>query len=97
MAAYIIRRLLLLVPVVLFVSFITFMLIHLVPGDPARVQLGEDSTPEALAALRQELGLDRPLYVQYCALAQSRPFMAIWANPSSSMSRCSRQFSNACQ
>ena len=70
MAAYIIRRLLLLVPVVLFVSFITFMLIHLVPGDPARVQLGEDSTPEALAALRQELGLDRPLYEQYCALAQ---------------------------
>ena len=70
MAAYIIRRLLLLVPVVLFVSFITFMLIHLVPGDPARVQLGEDSTPEALAALRQELGLDRPLYEQY-ALSQS--------------------------
>ncbi len=70
MAAYIIRRLLLLVPVVLFVSFITFMLIHLVPGDPARVQLGEDSTPEALAALRQELGLDRPLYEQY----------ALWLN-----------------
>jgi peptide/nickel transport system permease protein len=62
--------LLLLVPVVLFVSFITFMLIHLVPGDPARVQLGEDSTPQALAALRQELGLDRPLYEQY----------ALWLN-----------------
>ena len=70
MAAYIIRRLLLLVPVVLFVSFITFMLIHLVPGDPARVLLGEDSTPEALAALRQQLGLDRPLYEQY----------ALWLN-----------------
>src|SRR5690349_14939263 len=65
MAAYIIRRLLLLVPVVLFVSFITFMLLHLVPGDPARVLLGEDSTPEALAALRQQLGLDRPPYEQY--------------------------------
>ncbi len=65
MAAYVIRRLLLLVPVTLFVSFITFMLIHLVPGDPARVLLGEDSTPEALAALRQQLGLDRPLYEQY--------------------------------
>jgi peptide/nickel transport system permease protein len=62
--------LLLLVPVVLFVSFITFMLIHLVPGDPARVLLGEDSTPEALAALRQQLGLDRPLYEQY----------ALWLN-----------------
>jgi peptide/nickel transport system permease protein len=65
MRAYIIRRLLLLVPVSLFVSFITFMLIHLVPGDPARVLLGEDSTPEALAALRQQLGLDRPLWEQY--------------------------------
>jgi peptide/nickel transport system permease protein len=70
MIAYIIRRLLLLVPVVFFVSFITFMLIHLVPGDPARVQLGEDSTPEALTALRQELGLDQPVYVQY----------ALWLN-----------------
>jgi peptide/nickel transport system permease protein len=70
MVAYILRRLLLLVPVVLFVSFITFMLIHLVPGDPARVLLGEDSTPEALAALRQQLGLDRPIYEQY----------ALWLN-----------------
>src|SRR5258708_5568129 len=65
MTAYIFRRLLLLVPVSLFVSFITFMLVHLVPGDPARVLLGEDSTPEALAALRQQLGLNRPLYEQY--------------------------------
>lgn len=65
MVAYIIRRLLFLVPVALLVSFITFMLIHLVPGDPARVLLGEDSTPEAVAALHQELGLDRPLYEQY--------------------------------
>jgi len=65
MVTYIIRRLLLLVPVSLFVSFITFMLIHLVPGDPARVQLGEDATPENVAALRLQLGLDRPLYVQF--------------------------------
>ncbi|HEX9067533.1 MAG TPA: ABC transporter permease [Ktedonobacterales bacterium] len=65
MVAHIIRRLLFLVPVSLLVSFITFMLIHLIPGDPARVLLGEDSTPEALAALRQQLGLDRPLYEQY--------------------------------
>jgi ABC-type dipeptide/oligopeptide/nickel transport system permease component len=70
MIAYVIRRLLLLVPVALFVSFITFMLIHLVPGDPARVLLGEDSTPEAVAALHQQLGLDRPLYEQY----------ALWLN-----------------
>jgi peptide/nickel transport system permease protein len=65
MVAHIIRRLLFLVPVSLLVSLITFLLIHLIPGDPARVLLGEDSTPEALAALRQQLGLDRPLYEQY--------------------------------
>jgi peptide/nickel transport system permease protein len=70
MSAYLIRRLLLLVPVALFVSLITFLLIHLVPGDPARVLLGEDVTPAALAALRQELGLNQPLYVQY----------ALWLN-----------------
>jgi peptide/nickel transport system permease protein len=65
MLAYLIRRLLLLAPVALFVSLITFLLIHLVPGDPARVLLGEDVTPAALAALRQEMGLNRPLYEQY--------------------------------
>jgi peptide/nickel transport system permease protein len=41
------------------------MLIHLVPGDPARVLLGEEATPQSVAALRQQLGLDRPLGVQY--------------------------------
>jgi peptide/nickel transport system permease protein len=52
-------------PVALLVSFVTFMLIHLVPGDPARVLLGEEATPQSVAALRQQLGLDRPLGVQY--------------------------------
>jgi peptide/nickel transport system permease protein len=65
MFAYLVRRLLLLVPVSLFVSLITFLLIHLVPGDPARILLGEDVTPEALAALRQQLGLTKPLPEQY--------------------------------
>jgi peptide/nickel transport system permease protein len=53
------------IPVALLVSFVTFMLIHLVPGDPARVLLGEEATPQSVAALRQQLGLDRPLGVQY--------------------------------
>src|SRR5437762_2774185 len=46
-------------------SILTFALIHLVPGDPATVMLGERATPHAVAALRAELGLDRPLWVQY--------------------------------
>jgi peptide/nickel transport system permease protein len=65
MVAYIIRRLLQMVPVALLVSFATFMLLHLIPGDPARVLLGEDATPENIAALHQQLGLDKPLFEQY--------------------------------
>ena len=48
------------------VSVLTFLMIHLVPGDAAQIMLGgADATPERVAALRQELGLDRPLVVQY--------------------------------
>ncbi len=53
------------IPVLFFVSVIIFVLINLVPGDAARLFLGEEAPPDALAALRRELGLDRPLYVQY--------------------------------
>jgi len=63
--SYVLRRLGLLVPTLLGLSILTFSLVHLVPGDPAAVMLGERATPEALTALRAELGLDRPLYEQY--------------------------------
>lgn len=43
----------------------TFLLLQLVPGDPALVMLGDDATPERVAALRSELGLDKPLLVQF--------------------------------
>jgi peptide/nickel transport system permease protein len=54
-----------LVGTVIAVSFLTFMLTSLLPGDPARSILGEDATPEAIRAVRAELGLDRPLPVRY--------------------------------
>jgi peptide/nickel transport system permease protein len=63
--AYILRRLLLMVPVAFLVTVGVFMLIHLSPGDPALIILGEDRTPAAIAAIHQQLGLDQPLYVQY--------------------------------
>jgi len=63
--SYVLRRLALLVPTLLGMSLLTFSLIHLVPGDPATVMLGERATPAAVAALRKDLGLDRPLWVQY--------------------------------
>jgi peptide/nickel transport system permease protein len=64
---YIIRRLLLMVPVALLVTVIVFVLVRLSPGDPVLVYAGEERDPDSLAALRTELGLDRPLPVQYVA------------------------------
>jgi peptide/nickel transport system permease protein len=63
--AIILRRLLLAVPVLLLVSILVFSLLHMLPGDPAAVILGQEATPEAVAALREELGLNKPILVQY--------------------------------
>lgn len=65
MARYIVQRVFFIIPVALFVCFITFMIIHLVPGDPASVLLGEEATPQTVAALRHQLGLDQPLPTQF--------------------------------
>ena len=65
MSAYILRRLLLAVPVLIGVATLVFTLIHLVPGDPAAAMLGESAAPADLADLRSRLGLDRPLLEQY--------------------------------
>jgi peptide/nickel transport system permease protein len=62
---YILRRLLQAIPVIFFSTFMVFMIIHLIPGDAAAVLAGPNATPEALAAIRQEMGLDQPLLVQY--------------------------------
>ena len=58
-------RLLHIVPVLLLVTFGSMLLVDLTPGDPAATILGESATPEQIAALRQQLGLDRPLLVRY--------------------------------
>ena len=65
MRRYVVRRLLLLVPVLLGVSIIIFMVLHLAPGDPAEIMLGSQATQADLNRLRAELGLTEPLYVQY--------------------------------
>ncbi|HXG55366.1 MAG TPA: nickel ABC transporter permease [Vicinamibacterales bacterium] len=67
MLRYLIRRLLLTVPVLLGVATLVFALIHLVPGDPAQAMLGEGATQEEVVRLRTSLGLDRPLTAQYAA------------------------------
>lgn len=65
MTAYILRRLVLLVPVMLVVGVVVFALVHLTPGDPAAVILGDQATPENVARLREQLGLNEPLPVQF--------------------------------
>lgn len=65
MSKYIIRRLLLLIFILLGVSIIVFMLVHLAPGDPIRILLGEQATPSEVERLSSVYGLDRPLPIQY--------------------------------
>jgi len=65
MLAYIIRRIFILIPTLLGVSILVFFMLHITPGDPAELLLGERATEEALVELREHLGLNEPLYVQY--------------------------------
>jgi len=65
MLAYIIRRILILIPTLLGVTIIVFIMLHMTPGDPAELLLGERATEETLVELREHLGLNEPLYVQY--------------------------------
>jgi len=62
---YIARRLVALVPVLFGVSILVFSLIRLIPGDPVIVMLGERARAEDVARVRQEMGFDRPIYIQY--------------------------------
>ena len=64
MKTYIARRLLALIPVALVVATVGFTLIHLAPGDPASVIAGPDATPDDVARLQRQLGLDAPFHVQ---------------------------------
>ena len=65
MHKYVIKRLLMLIPVVLGVSFMVFFIMNLTPGDPARTILGDTAPQESVDALREELGLNDPLLVRY--------------------------------
>lgn len=65
MLAYLIRRLLFAVVVIVGVATISFALLHLIPGSPVDAILGNEATPAARAALEQQLGLDKPVVVQY--------------------------------
>ena len=65
MHKYILKRLLMLIPVILGVTFIVFFILNLSPGDPAAMILGEQATAEAIEMKREELGLNDPILVRY--------------------------------
>jgi peptide/nickel transport system permease protein len=65
MLRYLIKRLLLAIPTLLLVALFVFVLVRLVPGDPAQVMLGEGADPATVAAMHHEMGLDRPLPLQF--------------------------------
>ncbi len=65
MGRFIARRFIMLIPVLIGVSIISFLILHMAPGDPAELLAGEEATKEDIMMIRHELGLDKPLYVQY--------------------------------
>jgi len=69
MLNYILRRLLLLIPIAIGVSIAVFLMIHFIPGDPAKIMLGERANKESIERLREEMGLNEPLYIQYFKFA----------------------------
>src|SRR3990170_3945 len=65
MARYLLKRVLLALPVLLGVSIVVFTMIRLIPGDPAQLMAGQAATQEIITGIRRDLGLDRPIVVQY--------------------------------
>ena len=68
MLTYIVRRLFQLIVVIFGVTIITLVIMFLIQGDPAQMLAGKSPTPGKIALIRSELGLDKPLYVQYAAV-----------------------------
>lgn len=65
MAKYILKRIIAAIPTLIVVSVLIFGLIRFIPGSPAQVMLGDDATPDEIAAMEVKLGLDQPIVVQY--------------------------------
>ena len=84
MGAYVLRRLLATIPVMVVVAVFVFFLLRLAPGDPAAIIAGEDATAETIAAVRAKLGLDRPVIEQFAlwlyGLAQGDLGVSIFSN-----------------
>ncbi len=95
MLNFVVRRLPAILPVLLAVSLLTFLIAALLPGDLAYVILGDQATPENVAALRRDMGLDQPLWWRYLSwlghVLQGRSLTA----PSAPGRRCCRRWPSA--
>lgn len=85
---YAARKLLTLLVTMVVVSFLTFAAFDLISGDPATAMLGTQATPETVAALRAQLGLDAPLQVRYSPVAFGAFSTAIWECLSNTACQC---------
>ena len=81
MGRYLGKRLASTIPLLLVISFVVFMFIHMIPGDPARLVAGQDATKEDVAVVREQLGLDEPLLVQYGKYMKSYSVRWDWRVP----------------
>ena len=64
-ARYLLYRLTFILPQLLGIVLVSFLLVKSIPGDPAVLMLGPTATPDAIASLRAQMGLDQPLYIQF--------------------------------
>src|SRR5215218_3828266 len=71
MLRFIVRRLLLLVPILVGLSLLVFIYLRALPGSPAYALLGDRATPEAVAEINRQFGLDKPIHVQYWRYVKS--------------------------
>src|ERR1700686_2070682 len=94
MLGFVARRLLYLVPVLVAVSLLTFLIASLLPGDLAYVILGDQATPEKVAALRHDMGLDQPVWWRFGSGMCCR---VISAGRSAPGKPCCRRWRNGCR
>ena len=65
MTAYVIKRVLAIIPILFFVGIFTFSLVHIAPGDAANIMAGDYAGPDDVKLIRAELGLDKPIHTQF--------------------------------
>ena len=81
MSKFILKRLLMMIPVLVGVTFLIFSMMYFTPGDPAETILGDMATEEDKAIFRREHGLDQPFIGQYFAYMKGIFFGEIWVHP----------------